>query len=82
MLIKFNNTFFNIIQFPLEPPEIFTIRSNWIVRKNPSTTTELHYWVKQSRFIFNILMYNCTYSNFLINDTITEHELSLVFPLV
>ena len=75
-LLKHNNKVFKIHQFEYETPEIFEIRSQWILRKNPYSTPHLHSIVKQSKFLYNILMFNCSYPDFIIDDPVTQNILN------
>lgn len=52
---------YKIIKLSYEPPEIFEIRKKWIIDKNPQNDKELHFWVNESMYLLNKLLYKCEY---------------------
>jgi hypothetical protein len=64
-------------KFDLETNEVYFIRGSWIARKNPLTNEEFKYWVNQSKFLYHIILYNCHYSCFEINDPLTLQHINI-----
>jgi hypothetical protein len=72
------NLIYKFSKFEFETKEVYFIRGSWIARKNPLTNKDLKYWVNQSKFLYNIILYNCHYSDFEIDDFLTEQQITFM----
>jgi hypothetical protein len=66
-------------KFEFETNEVYFIRGSWIARKKPLTNKDLKYWVNQSKFLYHIILYNCHYSGFEIDDPLTLQQIEVFF---
>jgi hypothetical protein len=77
-MFEYCDLIYIIPKFELETNEVYFIRGSWIARKRPLTNKELKYWVEKSKFLYNIILYNCTYSDFQINDILTVEQVKVL----
>jgi hypothetical protein len=74
MYYKINNKIYDISKLDVETECIYKIRVNWVINKsidkniNKSNIQSIDKNINQSKYIYNMLMYDCNYKEFEIDD--------------
>ena len=66
MYYKINNKIYDISKLDVETECIYKIRVNWVINKSNIQSIDKN--INQSKYIYNMLMYDCNYKEFEIDD--------------